>query len=811
MTGEIPVTGRPLGGIRILECGDTLAAAYAGRLLTDLGADVTKVEAAGGDPLRRLGPFAGGHVHPDMSTSFAYFNRGKRSVTAGDGPEGAALLSALAGRADVVLRCTRRGLDWVTDDQLETVSGSNPGLIICDISTFGRHGAGPWPMNDLLALAAGGLLSMNVTDPRDPEAAPLRYRGELASVHAAGTATFAILGALLERRKSGQGQRIDVSAQAAVAGILTTGASKYGYEGHLPVRDGTRATAPSGFFRCRDGVVAVLCAEDDQWERLLHVLGDPEWGRTELPPTSAARGAVADLVDLRVGEALQAFTLSEFISACLEHQVPAAPINYGADLLAWEHLAQRKYFTTLDLTDGSRRLSMQAPGLPWRFRNAPPPEGGASPAIGPTSADPDSVWPERPDTSQADHRRSAGAARPLSGVRVVDLTWAWAGPLAAMFLADLGAEVIKVESTVRTDVTRRMSPYADGIPGVNRSGYFNQYNQGKKSITLNIKDPGGLDLLQRLISRSDIVIDNLRAGALERMGLSYEKLVQLNPSIVAVSITGFGETGPERNRMAYGALIDALSGAAASNGPVGGGPTDLAMALPDPTAGLHTAVATLAALYRTQASGLPERVEVSMLEANLSAFPWPVLFRAATDREAPVQGNRDEERCPHGVYRCRSHDRWLAIAVETDRQFAALAEVIGCDDLGADARFETLEARRRHEDELDRMLSLWAAQRDPHDAAAALRVVGVPAEVVATMDELFCSPPLLERHFFADFPHPEVGVRRLPGVAWTASRSPMTASKAAPVLGGDTRAVLSDLLGVTDEEFSVLERQGSLR
>jgi crotonobetainyl-CoA:carnitine CoA-transferase CaiB-like acyl-CoA transferase len=247
--------------------------------------------------------------------------------------------------------------------------------------------------------------------------------------------------------------------------------------------------------------------------------------------------------------------------------------------------------------------------------------------------------------------------------------------------------------------------------------------------------------------------------------------------------------------MAYGSLIDAMSGVAASNGTVGGGPTDFPMSLPDPCAGIHTAIATVAALYQAGVTGQGTRVECAMLEASVAAFPWPVLYQGVTGRGAPVVGNRDEQRAPHDVYRCSGHYEWVAIAVENDEQFAALAETIGRADLATNPRFRTLEARCLHADELDTLLSAWTIDQGAEAAAAGLRAAGVPAERVAHINDLFSSPPLLSRRFFTELPHPVVGVKQLAGTPWLASRSPMVASTAAPCLGEHTHDVLARWIG----------------
>jgi crotonobetainyl-CoA:carnitine CoA-transferase CaiB-like acyl-CoA transferase len=794
--------------MRVLECGDAIAAAYAGRLLCDLGADVVKVEPPAGDPLRALGPFVGGIPNRDQSASFGYFHAGKTSAMIRPDEHRVALTRLMRG-AEVVIRSNRADRvspsDELVDELVDEVTASRPDLIVVEISTYGRQGPRrSRAMSDLLALAAGGLLSVNATSPTDPDAPPLRYRGEMASIHAACDAVVAVLGALHERHRSGAGQRIDVSAQAAVAAVLGTGVARYGYQRQVPVHNGTRSVAPWGFYQCADGLVLIQCTEDEEWHRLLHLLGDPDWGQLEIFRTTAQREQVTDVLDMYVGQALSSMKVADFVAAAYRSRVPAAPIHSAADVLAWEHLRERGFFQTIRLTDGRHQHDLPVPSPPWRFRHTQATARGASPRLGDHRWD--DIWTEAvlPPPLQAD----PAPAGPLAGIRVIDLTWVWAGPYGTMQLAHLGAEVIKIESSRRVDVTRRLGPYADDVMGINRSGYFNQYNQGKKSVTLNLKDRRAVDLLKRLAATADVIVDNMRSGALARLGLSYDRLRCLNPKVVAVSMTGFGETGPEHDRVAYGSLIDAMSGTATANGTVGGGPTDFPMSLPDPVAGIHMVIATVAALYRARVTGVGERVECSMLEACVAAFPWPVLFQAAVGCEAPVLGNRDEQRSPHEVYRCAEKNRWVAVAVEDDQQFRALAAAIGQPGLADDPRFATVGARRIHEEELNRIIADWAAGHPARLATERMQEAGVPAEEVATVDALFDSCDLLDRDFFLTHDHPEVGRRPLAGVAWTTSRSPMVAAAAAPVLGQHTHEVLGTALGLSDDELDVLERDG---
>jgi crotonobetainyl-CoA:carnitine CoA-transferase CaiB-like acyl-CoA transferase len=231
------------------------------------------------------------------------------------------------------------------------------------------------------------------------------------------------------------------------------------------------------------------------------------------------------------------------------------------------------------------------------------------------------------------------------------------------------------------------------------------------------------------------------------------------------------------------------------------------MSLPDPMAGVHTAIATVAAVRQARRTGVGTRVETAMLEACLAAFPQPVLH-AAVGSTAPVIGNRDEERSPHGVYRCGGDDEWLAVAVRDDEQWRALATVLGGPGLAADPRFADLRSRRVHEEALDALVGEWAAGQDAAKAADALRTAGVPAEQVLHVDEVYRCEPLLARGHFTIHDHPEIGPRTLPGVPWVTSLSDMTPAAASPALGQHTREVLAGVLGLDDAEIDELVRSG---
>ena len=381
---------------------------------------------------------------------------------------------------------------------------------------------------------------------------------------------------------------------------------------------------------------------------------------------------------------------------------------------------------------------------------------------------------------------------PLDGVRVADLTWVWAGPFSTMQLAYLGADVVKVESHTRIDVVRRLGPHADGIPGTDTSGYFHQYNQGKRGIDLDLTTTADRATFESLVATADVVVDNMRAGALARMGYDDARLAAINPHVIISSLTGFGDAGPDRDRTAYGAIINCLSGVAAITGHPGGGPVDLQLSLADPCAGLHGAIGMLAALYRRRTTGVTERVDCTMVEAWIAAFPWGVLTEAAGHTPRAV-GDRDDRWCPNVVARCAGDDEWVAVAVGDDDQWARLAAAIGRPELITDERFATAAARHAHVDDAEGVVAAWVAERDAREAADVLRAAGVPAARVARLDDVMADEHLAARRFFTELDHPVVGRRRLAGVPFHASRSPVGPRRPAPCLGEHTAQVRAEL------------------
>ncbi|WP_435070350.1 CaiB/BaiF CoA transferase family protein [Amycolatopsis thermoflava] len=398
---------------------------------------------------------------------------------------------------------------------------------------------------------------------------------------------------------------------------------------------------------------------------------------------------------------------------------------------------------------------------------------------------------------------------PLRGVRVADFTWVGAGPFLTKPLADHGAEVIKVESRTRTDVIRSMAPFAGGVPGVNRSGYFANRNSSKRSICLDLRHPVGRELALRLIAASDIVANNFTPGTMERLGLGYRAACAVRPDVIYLDMPMQGVSGPHRDFRGYGLSIAAAGGLLGLSGypdraPVGTG-TNYPDHVPNP---LHGAIAVLAALRQRRRTGRGQYIELAQLESTVNSI-GPAILAAGAGLDVRRAGNADEVAAPHGVYRCAGEDRWCAIAVVTDEQWRGLVRVLGYPDWARSPELCTGDGRRAAGALLDKALGEAVRDRDAGELADALAAAGVPASAVNdAADLLHRDPQLAARKHWVTLRHAEMGESVYDGIPYRLSATPGRLRSPAPLLGAHTRAVCTELLGLTGAEYDRLREQG---
>ena len=393
---------------------------------------------------------------------------------------------------------------------------------------------------------------------------------------------------------------------------------------------------------------------------------------------------------------------------------------------------------------------------------------------------------------------------PLAGIRVLDLTMMWAGPFTTKLLAEMGAEVLKIESPRAWDNIRTLIPQ----PGVedpwNSSYYFNEYNRDKKSVTLDLAQARGRQLFLDLVPTADVVIENYRADVLDKLGLGYDVLRKQSPSIILVSMAGFGKTGADRDSVGFGPIIEQLGGLASLTGYGDGIPMKTGISYGDPVGGIGAAGAVALALIQRQRTGKGCVIDLAQRE-GMAAMIGEAYVAASLRGEDPVHhGNRSPRWAPQGVYRAAGIDQWLAVSCTSDAEWATLASIIGRDDLsGLD-----LAVRRARHDELDAAIEAWSSAQAPQAAMVRLQESGVPAGRVLDTVAVHDDPQLNHRGFWVRLPHPRTATFRQHGVVWRLAEANPHLRRHAPLFGEHTREVLSELLGLGEAEFAELAAAG---
>ena len=404
---------------------------------------------------------------------------------------------------------------------------------------------------------------------------------------------------------------------------------------------------------------------------------------------------------------------------------------------------------------------------------------------------------------------------PLSGIRVIDLTWIIAGPTATRYLADFGADVIKVEHEQAVDPIRLGRPIIGDSPTLNNSGFFNYINRNKRSVLLNVRHPFGMDLLKRLIEVSDVVIENFSAGTLASWDLDYPQLRELNERIIYCSISGFGHTGRDRENTTWGPTAQALGGLTLTSGLPGKPPAGWGYSFMDHTAGYSAAIAILMALHHRNRTGEGQHLDLSQVEAATVLNGPAILDRTVNGRswrrEGLPPGNRAWEPAvaPHNTYPCLGDDRWIAIAVTSEPEWEALVRAMDEPAWARDERFRSNAGRLANQDALDEHIAAWTAPRDDYELMALLQASGVRAAVCQKPgDRVESDPQFAARNWWQTLPHAEMGDTLHDGVAPRLSATPGVLQRAAPRIGEHTREVLSEALSLSEAEIDEFAEAG---
>jgi crotonobetainyl-CoA:carnitine CoA-transferase CaiB-like acyl-CoA transferase len=784
---------RPLDDIRVLEIGEGLAGAWCTRLLGGLGATVLKIEPLHGDRTRRVGPLP---AAGPPSVLFRFLNAGKRSLALDLHQSSArAQLARLASRCDVLVETLPPGGLAALGAAPSALRRSQPALVVVSLTPFGQQGPrAAWRADELVLQAEGGLLGLTGA----PAAAPRRVAGPLAQLLGGLHGAIAALAALVGQT----GGWIDLSLAATVTGALEGATTEYAYAGAERQRAGNRRPRnhPMTVLPCQDGYAGIFVASPADWELFARFAGHPEWATDARFATPAGRRAHADALDALLKPWLAQWERAALFAAAQAWRLPFAMALHPDELPADPHLRARGFWSDNGLPGAPLRLA----GAPWHSGPAPHLDDGRSLAerwlAGPPRRGP------APGAGQ----------RPLASTRVLDLTALWAGPYATRLLADLGAEVVKVEGPWRPDGTRgparaaEPAPiYPEGQPGqrpYDRAALFNELNRNKRGIALDLATSRGQALLRDLIAQADVLIESFSPRVLPNWGLDDAALQRLQPRLVVVHMPAFGRDGPYRDGVALGDGLDLMSGVATLTG-APGPPLLAGVAWPDPMAGATAALATLAGLRWRDRAGRGAHVEVAQWEVALQLVaPW-VAAGAAT---AALPAAFDPPAAPRGVYPSRDDDRWLALSVTSAEAWAGLCAVLQADDLVRDVRFADAAGRVANAPALDAAIAARTRLHEAEALVAALQAAGVAAGVVRRPSEMLHDAQLEARGYFLTIAHPAAGTHAYPGVPWRCDAWPGPPVAPAPCFGEHNRTVLQAWLGLDEAALNALANDGVL-
>ena len=773
-------SGPPL---RVVEISSGIAGAYCGWLLQQMGAEVTRIGVSAAPEIDTTDPIA---------LALAYYAADKQTIEAGDAAEAVAT-------ADLVVTDDAPRLSALFGHPIADLAAAQPDTVFGVTSVFGL--TGPLvgiPAVPLDAQAVAGVAWALGEPGRPPLAIPPGVLECQAGAHLAA----ACLLARLAGPAADGGRIIDIALNDVLTHYVGVNCRFYIHHGMTWRRAGRRASDSGGAYPfvilpCADGAVCLSGRTRAEWQRFVEAMGTPEWSQEPRYQKLRAMGQqYPEEVDALIAPWLAERTKAEIEEIADRFKLTIAPLRDLIDVIATPQLAERAFLRSW--TGGNRQLV--GPGLPFRVARA----RGTAQA------------PNLADTllSEAGGRRPAATTGPLAGLRVLDLGWVWAAPQVGSILAQLGADVIKVEHRARPDNSRlsgiiiRDGQRIDGDT-TDMSPMFHQINKGKSGITLNLKEPAGVDLLKQLAASCDIVLENMSAGSLERSGIGYDVLSAANPRLIMVAMSGAGQFGSLADMRTYAPTMSSFAGLESLVGYPGELPTGaLNFAIGDPNAAAHGLVSLFAALTRRETTGQGCYIDLSQTEA-LFATLAPYVLQAQTEGHQPLPaGNAHPAMAPHGIYPAAGDDRWLSIAVRDDDDWAALAGVANDQAWAGDSRFAAASGRIAARKVLDDLLAAWTATRDRDALVAELRGAGVPASPVNDIDGVWSDPQIAARGLADTVDIPGLGLEVLFRAPWNVGGVAIATGTRGPLVGEHNESVMRGTLGLSAEDFERLTATG---
>ena len=792
----------PFSNLKVLDLAADFAGSYCSKLLSDFGASVKKIIYEGREDRSALyGPFINEIRDPKSSAMFHYMNYNKQVIPVSKGTH---TIEELALSADILIEdfssvdFNLSGLD------LENIRKSNPDILICSLTPFGRDtkwAEKPW--SDLTIQALTGMCSVN----GDQGKAPLKEPGTESEFITGANAFVASVAALINRDVTGIGQEVNVSILKSVL---------HSYSPYLLAALHTRNPRGQqsqglhfGLIPCKDGYVSLSVRHEPTWEHMWLFFGNPEFSEHPKFDTATKRRNNEDELSKILLPILAQYSRKDLLHGLSPLRILVGIANSVSDLLEDEHLKTRNAFVRYE----SEGKSWEMPGppfqmslTPWKFEPLP------------TSED-FQIWD---DPLKVTHNTSKSldtgnkTKGPLSGMRGIVLTQAWAGAYSTQLLSDLGMEIIQVESITRIDPWRGGVPprlaglYPDTNPGDNpwdRNALYNGVNRGKKAITLDLAHAEAKDVFMELVSISDVVVENFSGRVISNLGLNYESLRSVNPSIVMVRMPTYGTSGPYSNYPGNGGTTEPVSGMSFLMGYHDGPPINSGIMHTDAYSGVLACGATITALRERLISGVGQEVDISQQEVSMTLLAEYIMEGSISGESPGRQGNSNRDYAPQGCYLSKD-SYWIAISVKTDRQWKSFCDLLMLDDLITNEDYSTKDFRKMNSVWLDQEISKNMANWIASEVVEKLQAELVPCELISTLLEAAENDDFHQMELFEKIFHMKTGDFYYPVPPWDFENNSRKPQGPAPTLGEHSDEIFTSLNGWSEGEIARFKSLG---
>ena len=792
----------PFSNLKVLDFSADFAGSYCSKLLADFGASVKKIIYEGrGDRSASYGPFIDDFRDSKSSAMFHYMNYNKEVIPV---PEGTQLNEKLLLSADLLIE------DFSSKDfnfcglDLEKIRKLNPDILICSLTPFGRETE--WvdkPWSDLTIQALTGMCSVNGEQGK----APLKEPGTESEFITGANAFVASVAALINRDVTGVSQGVNVSILKSVL---------HSYSPYLLAALHTRNPREQqsqglhfGLIPCKDGYVSLSVRHEPTWEHMWIFFGDPEFSENPKFDTAAKRRINEEELSEILLPILAQYSRKDLLHGLSPLRILVGIANSVSDLLEDEHLKARNAFINYE----SEGKSWQMPGppfqmslTPWKFESSA------------TSED-FQIWEEPLKLTNKTSKSLSALNKPkgpLSGMRGIVLTQAWAGAYSTQLLSDLGMEIIQVESVTRIDPWRGGVPprlaglYPNSNPGDNpwdRNALYNGVNRGKKAITLDLSHSEAKEVFMELVSISDVVVENFSGRVISNLGLDYESLRSVNPSVVMVRMPTYGTSGPYSNYPGNGGTTEPVSGMSFLMGYHDGPPVNSGIMHTDAYSGVLACGATITALRERLISGVGQEVDISQQEVSMTLLAEYIMEGSLSGESPGRQGNINRDYAPQGCYLSKD-SYWIAISVKTDRQWKSFCDSLMLDSLVTDEDYSTKEFRKMNAVRLDREISKKMGNCIASEVVGKLQAESVPCEVISTLLEAAENDDFYQMGLFEKIFHSESGNFYYPVPPWDFENNPRNAQEPAPTLGEHSEEIFSNLNGWSENEITRFKNLG---